>query len=75
MAIFGSISTPDEFASSPWWQYGEYTGGDCPNCGRQRLIACEQIVDEQISVERVICEKCCWEPARNDYCAEALAGR
>lgn len=59
----------------PWWRFGEYTGGACPNCGRERLMVCEQVIDTQISVERVICEKCCWEPARRDYCAEALSDR
>lgn len=58
-----------------WWRYGEYTGADCPKCGRQRLMQCEQAVSAAVSVERVICEKCCWEPARADFCAEALSDR
>ena len=58
-----------------WWRFGEYVSRDCPNCGRARLMQCEQIIDTEISVERVICEKCCWEPAKNDYCAEALSDR
>jgi len=58
-----------------WWRYGDYTGADCPKCGRQRLMQCEQVVSVDVSVERIICEKCCWEPARNDYCSEALSDR
>jgi hypothetical protein len=51
-----------------WWAYGNYTGADCPNCSRQRLMSCEDLT----GAERVICEKCHWEPAANDYCAEAV---
>jgi predicted RNA-binding Zn-ribbon protein involved in translation (DUF1610 family) len=51
-----------------WWLYGNYTGGDCPNCGRERLLLCK-MVD---GTPRVICEKCSWEPAVNDYCNEAI---
>lgn len=58
-----------------WWRYGEYTGNACPNCGRLRLMSCEQEINTRVSVERVICEKCHWEPARSDYCAEALSDR
>jgi hypothetical protein len=46
-----------------WWSYGNYTGEDCPHCGRRRLMLCE---DNQGN-ERIICEKCNWEPAINDY--------
>ncbi len=53
-----------------WWRYGEYTGDACPKCSRFRLMKCEHE-----TVERIICEKCCWEPARDDYCAEALSDR
>jgi ribosomal protein L37AE/L43A len=31
----------------------------CPHCGRQRV--------EQCANGKVICEKCHWEPAVNDY--------
>jgi hypothetical protein len=51
-----------------WWAYGNYTGDACPNCQRERLMKCED--DEKH--ERVICEKCSWEPAKNDYCYDAL---
>lgn len=53
---------------SNWSAYGEYTGDACPHCGRQRLMKCED--DEKR--ERVICEKCHWEPATGDYCYEAI---
>lgn len=52
-----------------WWVYGDYTGGDCPNCKRQRMMRCE----DNSGTERIICEKCAWEPAKNDYCYEALS--
>ena len=52
-----------------WWVYGDYTGGDCPNCKRERLMRCE----DNNGNERIICEKCAWEPAKNDYCYEALS--
>lgn len=48
-----------------WWAYGEYTGEDCPNCGRERMMKCTDLDGK----ERVICEKCNWEPAANDYAA------
>lgn len=64
-----------ETPEARWWRYGEYTGENCPNCGRQRLMRCEQASRTAANVERVICEKCHWEPARNDYCAEALGDR
>jgi hypothetical protein len=51
-----------------WWLYGDYTGDACPNCSRLRLMACV----DSAGVERVICEKCAWEPARDDYCHEAV---
>lgn len=51
-----------------WWVYGNYVAGECPNCKRERLLKCE---DRQ-NRERIICEKCSWEPAVNDYCYEAL---
>lgn len=54
--------------ASRWWVYGNYTGDDCPNCGRQRLMACE----DDRGRERVICEKCHWEPAAAGYCSEAV---
>lgn len=53
-----------------WWAFGDYTGDTCPNCGRVRLMKCE---DNRLQ-ERIICEKCNWEPARNGYCEEALNG-
>jgi hypothetical protein len=51
---------------SDWRAYGDYTGDDCPNCGRQRLMTAE----DPTGRERVICEKCMWEPAANDYAPE-----
>lgn len=54
--------------SKRWWVYGNYTGEVCPNCKRERLMTCEDLE----KCERVICEKCSWEPAKNDYCYEAL---
>ena len=32
---------------------GEYTGDDCPNCGRQRIMICEDDKKRR-------CEKCYW---------------
>lgn len=58
-----------------WWRYGEYVGRACPKCGRERLMQCEHVVEAQISIERIICEKCCWEPERNAYCYDALSDR
>lgn len=52
-----------------WWVYGNYTGGTCQNCKRERLMSCE----DNDGKERVLCEKCTWEPAKNDYCYEALS--
>lgn len=54
-----------------WWRYGEYVSDPCPKCGRHRLMKCE----ERVGVSRIICEKCCWEPSRDDYCADALSDR
>lgn len=51
-----------------WWAYGNYTGADCPNCKRERVMSCE----DNDGRERIICEKCHWEPAVGDYCYEAL---
>lgn len=69
--IVGSNKPLDEVAKDAnerWWQYGEYTGDDCPKCNRTRLMEC---VDADGN-ERVICEKCSWEPKRDDYCYEAI---
>jgi ribosomal protein S27AE len=52
-----------------WWVFGDYTGDACPNCGRERLMACA----DNDGKERIICEKCNWEPARGKYCEEALS--
>lgn len=41
-----------------------YTGDECPNCGRQRLEECAN--------GKVVCEKCHWEPAINDYNSDHL---
>jgi ribosomal protein S27AE len=57
-----------DFEEHHWWAYGEYTGDDCPHCGRTRLMAC----CDNSGKERVICEKCNWEPTVNNYCYEAL---
>ena len=43
------------------WRLGEYTGNDCPNCGRNRLCKCPN--------GKTRCEKCNWVPADNGYCA------
>ena len=51
-----------------WWAYGEYTGNECPRCKRMRQMTCE----DNEGKERIICEKCSWEPAVNDFCYEAL---
>lgn len=51
-----------------WWAYGNYNGAECPNCGRERVMVCE----DYTGAERVICEKCKWEPAVSDYCHEAV---
>lgn len=55
-------------SATRWWAYGSYTGGVCPNCKRERLMTCEDAEKR----ERIICEKCSWEPAANDYCYEAV---
>jgi len=52
-----------------WSAYGEYTGDDCPNCHRQRLMQCTDSQDR----ERIICEKCHWEPAMGDFAPDAAA--
>lgn len=46
-----------------WWAFGDYTGDVCPNCSRLRLMSCEDLGGR----ERIICEKCDWEPATNSY--------
>ena len=51
-----------------WWAYGDYTKGDCPNCGRERLLSCT----DNAGNDRIICEKCSWEPSKSDYCYDAL---
>lgn len=43
--------------------FGNYTGDDCPNCGRNRLVRTE----DGRGAERIVCEKCYWEPALGDY--------
>lgn len=50
-----------------WWNFGNYTGDDCPNCHRNRLVKCT----DPTGAERVICEKCKWEPAVNNYSPDA----
>lgn len=52
-----------------WRQVGDYVAGECPNCGRERLL---NVVDPQ-GRERVICEKCDWEPAESRYSSEDTA--
>lgn len=37
-----------------------YTGDDCKNCGRQRVL-------HYVEVNRLICEKCNWDQAASDY--------
>lgn len=49
-----------------WGAFGDYTGQDCPNCGRQRLMKCMDPKGD----DRIICEKCNWEPMTNDYCKD-----
>ena len=44
-----------------------YLAGECSHCGRERI--------EQLANGKIICEKCCWEPASNDYCYQALSDR
>lgn len=51
---------PDEL---PWWNYGNYTGDACPNCKRVRIMSCE----DNHGRERIICEKCEWEPRFSTY--------
>lgn len=46
-----------------WWAFGDYTGDACPNCSRNRLLK----VTDPAGKERVICEKCNWEPAIQGY--------
>jgi ribosomal protein S27AE len=48
--------------------FGDYTGDCCPNCGRDRLMSCT----DDSGVNRVICEKCNFEPAKGIYLSEAL---
>lgn len=54
------VYEPPDF---PWWEYGDYTGDTCPNCNRVRLMKCE----DNEGFDRIICEKCNWEPAKNTY--------
>jgi hypothetical protein len=61
-AIRAIAAAADEL-SPPWWTIGDYVKGECPNCGRERLLEC---VDLR-GAERVICEKCDWEPARGNF--------
>lgn len=51
-----------------WWVYGNYNGASCLNCGRERVMVCEDLQGR----ERIICEKCDWDQQANDYrtCAE-----
>lgn len=53
----------DDDPESRWWNYGDYTGDDCPNCGRSRLMECQ---DNECR-KRIICEKCDWEPEKDNY--------
>ena len=48
------------------WKFVRYENGKfgCPNCGRFRLELCAN--------GRVVCEKCHFEPAVDDYCWEHL---
>src|SRR5215469_751076 len=59
---------PRALPSNHWWTHGDYVGGDCPACGRARLMS----VTDPSGNDHVICEKCYWEPAKNDFCHEAL---
>ncbi len=45
---------------------GNYTGDDCPNCGRQRVMICD---DD----EKRRCEKCSWCVEDKDYDYEFLS--
>jgi len=49
-----------------WWAYGNYVAGVCPACGRERLMEATDLAGK----DRIICEKCNWEPAANEYCRD-----
>ena len=55
-----------------WRSFGNYTGGCCPNCDRDRLI----LATDPLKNDRVICEKCDFEPDANDYsrCVDIAKG-
>lgn len=42
-----------------------YVDMACPRCGRHRM--------EQLANGKVVCEKCSWEPAVNDFNYEHLS--
>lgn len=58
----------EDAALAPWWAFGDYTGGLCPKCNRQRLMK----ATDDSGQERIICEKCDWEPATNAYRVDVL---
>lgn len=50
----------------PDWRDGNYTGADCENCGRERVMLCT----DPKGAERRVCEKCMWDQDRHDYANE-----
>lgn len=40
----------------------DYTGENCKNCGRNRVMNCVN--------GRHVCEKCGWDADKNEYCAD-----
>lgn len=47
----------DEAYRGEW--AGDYDGTDCPNCGRMRMLKCNN--------EKRRCEKCNWDPDAKAY--------
>jgi hypothetical protein len=46
-----------------WWNFGEYNGNSCPNCGRERML----VSTDDKKQEHVFCDNCFWEPATKGY--------
>lgn len=49
----------DERRARDDYAHIRYLDIGCPNCGRHRV--------EQCANGKIVCEKCSWEPAINDY--------
>lgn len=43
---------------------GDYNGEECVNCGRHRVMLCNN--------GKRVCEKCRWSPEENEYVPENI---